>query len=178
MTKEQLRAAMPYATKANVDLYYPYLVDTMKLFHIDNNLRKAAFLAQIAHESGSLKYTREIYTGEKYDVGRLAEKLGNTPEDDGDGELYRGRGLIQVTGKANYASISKFFGIDFLNRPEILEKPEYACKSAGWYWHIKKLNTLADVKDMRKITLLINGGYNGLDERLRNYRIAMKALTK
>ena len=114
----------------------------------------------------------------KYDTGRLAQRLGNTAEADGDSQLYRGRGLIQVTGRANYDACSEaLFGDSrLLNTPELLEQPVYAALSAGWFWQRAGLNTLADKGDILTITKRINGGTNGLDERKALYQRALEVL--
>ncbi|MCY1301190.1 hypothetical protein D9M70_507850 [compost metagenome] len=112
-------------------------------------------------ELGGTKYLA------KYDTGKLAERLGNTPEADGDGQFYRGRGLIQVTGKYNYTmtSIALFRDDRLVREPWLLEEPEWAVQSAGWFWFSKGLNVLADGGEFLRITKIINGGTNGLDER-------------
>ena len=89
---------------------------------------------------------------------------------------FHGRGLIQLTHKYNYESISKDLGIDFVNNKELLTNPKYACLSAGWFWNKNNLNKLADlgaIEQVKPITKKINGGYNGLDDRLRLFKIAM-----
>lgn len=111
----------------------------------------------------------------KYDTGRLAERLGNTPEDD-DGQLYRGRGLIQITGRANYYACGEALGLDLLGHPELLEEPQHAAMSAGWFWHRASLNALADRSDFLTITKRINGGTNGLKDREAIYHRALKTL--
>ncbi len=141
----------------------------------------AAFIAQIGHESGQFRYVRELggdaYLA-KYDTGKLAQRLGNTPEADGDGQKYRGRGLIQVTGRANYEACSEaLFGDSrLLATPELLEQPVYASMSAGWFWHRAGLNTLADKGDFLTITKRINGGTNGLEDREALYKLALEVL--
>lgn len=114
----------------------------------------------------------------KYDTGTLAKRLGNTPEADGDGQKYRGRGLIQITGRANYAACSEalFGDARLLNTPELLEHPVYAALSAGWFWQRAGLNTLADQGDFLTITRRINGGTNGLSDREALYERALKVL--
>ncbi|CAI8794283.1 putative chitinase [Pseudomonas chlororaphis] len=114
----------------------------------------------------------------KYDTGTLAARLGNTPEVDGDGQKYRGRGLIQVTGRANYQACSEaLFGDSrLLNTPELLENPVYAALSAGWFWQRAGLNSLADKGDFLTITKRINGGTNGLVDREALYERALKVL--
>lgn len=171
MTKEELRKIAKYATQKNIDLFYPYLDKYMKEYGIINRLRESAFIAQIIHESGSFKYTKEIASGQAYE-GR--KDLGNIQP--GDGVKYKGRGLIQITGKNNYSQISRSFEVDFINKPELLEQPEWATKSACWWWDSRKLNDLADKEDFRKITKIINGGYNGWDQRKEIYDLALKIL--
>lgn len=143
---------------------------------INTKLRIASFLAQIGHESGSLVYVKELggpsYFA-KYD-GR--KDLGNLQP--GDGARFCGRGLIQVTGRSNYAKASgALFGDDRLLRtPEILEEPYCAAKSAVWFWSSRSLNNLADGGQFTDMTKKINGGLNGLDDRLARYHYALKVL--
>jgi Predicted chitinase len=139
----------------------------MQRFSINSTLRAAHFIAQIAHESGSFVYVKEIASGAAYDTGRLAVKLGNTPASDGDGQKYKGRGYIQLTGRSNYEMFDKFTGgkYNLINHPERIEEPGLAMLVAGWYWNKKNLNYLADKDDIDGITHIINGGANGLLER-------------
>jgi putative chitinase len=150
----------------------------MAEFEINTPARQAAFLAQIGHESGQLLYVRELASGSAYDVGDLARRLGNTPEDDGDGERLKGRGLIQITGHDNYLACSMaLFGDDrLLHFPELLEDARNACRSAGWFWRSRRLNELADVCNFRLITKRVNGGYNHYKKRLALYYAAIKHL--
>ncbi|NLT99795.1 MAG: glycoside hydrolase family 19 protein, partial [Pseudomonas lundensis] len=112
----------------------------------------------------------------KYDTGSLAKRLGNTPEADGDGQKYRGRGLIQITGRANYITCGEALALDLINQPELLEKPQHACMSAAWFWASRGLNTLADAGQFDKITQRINGGQNGAADRQALYARALKVL--
>jgi len=178
ITLSQLTAIMPQAG-ARAARFLPALNDAMAEFGIDTPARQAAFLAQVAHESGSLRYVRELASGEAYDTGRLAGRLGNTPEADGDGQRYKGRGLIQITGRHNYRECSRaLFGDDrLLDSPEVLEQAVPACRSAAWFWASRKLNALADAGDFVRITIRINGGTNGLDDRLAYYDRAREVLT-
>lgn len=105
-----------------------------------------------------------------------ASRMGNGAPATGDGWKYRGRGLIQVTGKENYAACGKALGIDLLAAPESLESPLYAALSAGWYWHHRGLNAPADAGDMQRVTRIINGGTHGLQDRLAIYAEAQKVL--
>lgn len=179
LTPEILGEIMPHAGKRAAVFSGP-ISEACNRYQINTPLRLAAFLAQIAHESGSLLYVRELASGEAYDTGRLAKALGNTPEDDDDGRRYKGRGLIQITGTANYRACSlALFGDDrLLSTPELLEQPDNAALSAAWFWYSKGLNALADVEDFRKITKKINGGYNGLEDRQQFYARAKQALIK
>lgn len=178
ITLDQLRAIMPYAGTRAMTFLVP-LNRAMEEFNIDTPARQAAFLAQIAHESGSLRYVRELASGEAYDTGRLAARLGNTPEDDGDGERYKGRGLIQITGRANYRQCSEaLFGDPdhLLDHPEILEQTEHASRSAAWFWKSRGLNERADRAEFDRITRVINGGINGMEDRLAHWDRALKVL--
>lgn len=120
------------------------------------------FLAQIGHESGELKWVKELASGKAYE-GRL--DLGNKAP--GDGVRYKGRGLIQITGKHNYVLVSLALGIPCVETPELLETPENASRSAGWYWYKKNLNSLADAGRFELITRRINGGLNGYADRMK-----------
>jgi putative chitinase len=175
ITLQTLIKIMPFAVKRAPTFIDP-LNDAMHEFDIDTGKRAAAFLAQIAHESGELRYMRELASGEAYDTGRLATALGNTPEADSDGQKYKGRGLIQITGRANYKRCGTALGIDLIKDPALLEQPVAACRSAAWFWHSNGLNDLADRAEFRKITRRINGGYNGIEDRLKYYERALKAL--
>lgn len=176
ITLAELRAIMPLSG-SRAALHLDHLNAAMQEFCIDNPLREAAFLAQLAHESGELRYVRELATGEAYDVGTLAKRLGNTPEDDDDGERYKGRGLIQITGTDNYRACGAALGVDLLSDPGLLELPAYASRSAGWFWQSRKLNELADKGDFLLITKRINGGTTHYKERLAYYERAKKVFS-
>lgn len=163
MTPQDLIKIMPYAGSRADTFAFP-LTATMAEFGIDTPQRKAAFLAQLAHESGSLKYVREIADGSAYE-GRA--DLGNTQP--GDGPRYKGRGLIQITGRANYLSCGIALGLSLVDHPELLEEPLNASRSAGWFWQTKNLNKYADRNMFATITKIINGGYNGLDDRIARW---------
>jgi putative chitinase len=177
MTEEQLRKIAPYASEENVKIYTPLLNKWMPYYSINTKLRQAAFIAQILHETDCFRYTEEIASGAAYDTGRLAVKLGNTPQKDGDGERYKGCGCIMITGRANYAAASKGLGVDFVSHPELLKEPCYAVQSACWWWTTHGLNRLADKKDFKGITKKINGGYNGYLDRVMYYRRALTVLS-
>ncbi|MCR4304979.1 MAG: hypothetical protein NUV63_12290 [Gallionella sp.] len=170
ITIEQLRQMMPHA-RSKAALYADALNDAMDVFNINTPQRQAAFLAQIAHESAEFRYVEEIASGEVYE-GR--SDLGNVMP--GDGKRFKGRGLIQITGRANYASCGAALGIDLLANPELLESPQNACRSAAWFWMTHGCNELADADNFRKITLRINGGLNGYDDRLAYWEAAKEAI--
>lgn len=176
MTPETLAAAMSIPL-ARAQKWAPALTKAMAGGQINTRLRIAAFLAQIGHESGSLVYSKELGGASyfaKYD-GR--KDLGNTQP--GDGAKFAGRGLIQVTGRANYLAASKaLFGDDrLLKTPELLEQPEWAAESAAWFWSSRNLNALADADRFTDLTKRINGGTNGLEDRKARYRQALKVLS-
>lgn len=161
---------MPNA-RARVSMFLPYLNKYMYRYGISTRMRVCHFLAQIAHESGELRYTKEIASGKEYE-GR--KDLGNTQK--GDGVRFKGRGLIQITGRANYKQISKATGVDFENHPEWLECPQWATMSACWWWNNRGLNALADRDELTNITKQINGGKNGLQDRLKYLGRAKKVI--
>ena len=170
MNRNDLLKIMPYA-KARIDTFLEPLNAAMQEFEINTPARRAAFLAQIGHESGQLRYVRELASGQAYE-GR--KDLGNTQP--GDGVRFKGRGLIQITGRANYIECGKALALDLLTKPELLEEPESACRSAAWFWKTRGLNELADTGDQVKITRRINGGTNGLSDRLALFEIAKQVL--
>lgn len=148
---------------------------TCTRYQIDTPLRQAAFLAQIGHESGQLVYVREIWgptPAQKSYEGRM--DLGNT--EPGDGHKYLGRGFIQITGRANYQKLSEDLNTDFISNPQLIEQPEHAAMSAGWFWNEHNLNELADKEQFIIITRRINGGTNGLAARQALYAKAKQIL--
>ena len=142
-----------------------YLNKFAEEFDIDNAARWAHYLAQIAHESAEMRYTKELASGAAYDTGKLAKRLGNTPEADGDGQRYKGRGLIQLTGRANYEAYKKYCGFDIIKNPDLLAQPVGAIRSSMWFWRTNGLNQLADAGLFREITKKVNGGYNHIEKR-------------
>ncbi len=174
ITAQQLLLILPNAG-AKAGVFAPVLNTAMGKFGIVTPARVAAFIAQIGHESGQLRYVREIWGPTKQQAGYEGRKdLGNTVA--GDGSKFRGRGLIQVTGRANYAACGEALGLDLLKHPELLEEPQHAAMSAAWFWHRAGLNTLADAGDFLLITKRINGGTNGLADRKALYDRALKVL--
>ena len=182
MTTAQLCAATG-STPERAQRWLPHIINACDRFDINTPARLAAFLAQIGHESGRLRYSREIWgptaAQSRYE-GR--KDLGNVRA--GDGKRYMGRGLIQTTGRANYAATTLGLraivsGVpDFEAAPELLELPEWAALSAAWYWHSRRLNALADLDtdaDFLTITKKINGGTNGLADRRTLWDAARRA---
>jgi putative chitinase len=150
------------------------ITDAMTEFAINTPARQAAFLAQIGHESGGLKWTRELWGPTPAQLryqGRV--DLGNTHP--GDGSKYRGRGFIQITGRNNYAEAGEALHLDLIDHPEILEDPEMCAVSAAWWWKSHGLNELADVPDFPAITKRINGGMTGYADRFALWQAAKKA---
>ncbi len=169
----------------------------------ENPKRMAAFLAQIAHESGGFSTTKEnlnysaqglrktwpkrfttiaianqyARNPEKIANKVYANRMGNGAESSGDGFKYRGRGLIQLTGKDNYRKFAKAINKNMDEIVSYLETPEGAVSSAGWFWDINKLNIYADKNDFVGLTRRINGGTNGLADRKHHYDIALQALS-
>lgn len=137
--------------------------------------RAAGFLAQVGHESARLRYVREIWgptpVQRRYE-GRA--DLGNVQP--GDGKRYMGRGLIQVTGRINYAACGQALGLPLLERPELLEQPEHAAMSAGWYWKSRNLNRFCDAMDIVSLTRAVNGGVNGLADRRAIWERSLRVL--
>lgn len=174
LTNEKLKLIYPDSTQKNRDKYIAFLNYYMDSYEINSPIRQQMFLAQIGHESGQLIYNKELASGKAYDTGKLAVNLGNTPEEDGDGQKYKGRGFIQITGLDNYKKISKAFEVDFINNPDLLAQPEWCVKSACWWWKEHGLNQIADSGDFNKVTRRINGGYNGLEDRMRLYELCKK----
>lgn len=143
--------------------YSEAIAAKMLVYGIDTPLRIAHFLAQVGHESAELRYCEEIASGEAYE-GR--KDLGNTQS--GDGRRFKGRGLIQLTGRANYVAYSKARGIDYTTDEGaklVATDPDAAVDVACWFWSTHKLNQWADKDDVTTITKRINGGLNGFDDR-------------
>jgi len=173
LTDDQLKQIMPNCPASKRSDYLPFIQSAMQEFDITSYLREAAFIAQLAHESAELRYMEEIASGAAYE-GR--KDLGNTQP--GDGKRFKGRGPIQLTGRANYAKYGQLLGLDLINNPTIAATKEVGFRIAGEFWKLNGLNELADVQDFKQITKRINGGYNGLDDRLKYYERAKAVLNK
>jgi len=170
ITTAQLKAIAPVSDKA-AELFMPYIYKYQG--DVNTPIRFAAFLANVLHESCCFKYVREIASGDAYE-GR--KDLGNVFK--GDGRLFKGRSLMQITGRANYLECSKdMFGDDrLIKNPDLLSTPEIAVQASYWYWNKRKLSAIADAGDFVKVCRRINGGTNGLAERQKYYNGLMAVL--
>ena len=198
VTAQKLLHILPNAGPV-AGVFVPVLNAAMSRYQIVGTKRIAAFIAQVGHESGHLTRLAENlnYSADalrrnwpsRFDV-ELASAVARKPEQianiaygnrmgniaPGDGCKYRGRGLIQITGKNNYRACGEALGLDLIAQPELLEKPQHACMSAAWFWATNGLNTLADAGKFDAITQRINGGQNGATDRQALYAKALKVL--
>lgn len=206
LTEQQLLLILPNARPV-AGVFVPALNRAMTRYRIDSPVRRAAFLAQVGHESGQLRRLTENlnysaeglaavwparYRGGDGKPNELAERLqrrpqaianhcyanrnGNGDEASGDGWRYLGRGLIQITGRANYRACGEGLRQNLEDCPELLEQPEWAALSAAWYWNANGLNELADVGRFELITRRINGGVHGLAQRQELWKIGREVL--
>ena len=151
------------SSESLIEKYCSALSKKMRAYDINTPLRLSHFLAQVGHESGELRYCEELASGAAYEGRR---DLGNTQP--GDGSRFKGRGLIQLTGRTNYASYSKARGIDYTTDEGARlpsTDPDTAVDVACWFWSTHNLNELADNDDLQTITKRINGGLNGIEDR-------------
>jgi putative chitinase len=191
ITLSQLELMIPGATDRNIEKFYAPIKETLSRYQINTRLRIAAFIAQIAHESGSLHYVEEIASGHAYtdrrDLGNMdpAGVAIAKAHDQDTGPFYRGRGLIQITGYYNYLRVGNALNIDCVNTPQLLTDPLYAALSAGWFWVSNgryvdgenlNCNELADLDYFTLITRVVTGGTSGLTQRLKFYRNNCKVL--
>lgn len=148
------------------------LNDCLIKFHINTAPRVRHFLSQCAHESAGLKYTKEIASGRAYN-GR--KDLGNIHP--GDGPRFKGAGVIQLTGRYNYTAFS-----NFMKDPDIMAGVEYVAAkypfmSAGFWWYMNKMNARCDAgATVKEITRKVNGGYNGLNDRIKYYNRCVQVI--
>lgn len=202
LTLDNLTAIMG-CTRAVGAVYLDGLNNTMERFQINTPKRAAAFLSQVGHESGRLAFVVENlnYSADallrvfpkyftKVDAVAYARnpakiasrvyasRMGNGNEASGDGFRYRGRGLIQITGKSNYSACGKAIGFDLVGTPEYASSPNGACSTAGWFWDSNGLNALADKGDIVGVSKRVNGGTNGLEDRQELYIRALAVLGK
>ena len=197
----QLIEACTGCTPGNALKWAPFLTAAMQEFEIITADRQAAFLAQVAHESElfavieedlnystvgllaefKLHFTRVQAVEYAHQPERIANRVyanrnGNGDESTGDGWKFRGRGLIQITFRDNYAGLVHPLGVDFLADPDALLEPSLAARSAGHFWLTHGYNQEADSSSFRAITRAINGGLNGLNQRINLWARAKKAL--
>jgi len=182
LTAEHVQAIMPGVPRQKRDALLPYLQAALTEFRIQTPARAAAFLAQLAHESGQFRFMEEIWgptpAQRRYEpLSTLAANLGNI--EPGDGKRFKGRGPIQITGRANYRRFGDLLGTDLVADPARAALPELAFRIAGLFWSKKGLNELADRathEAFREITRRINGGFNGLADRQKFYTAACAVL--
>ena len=171
VTKAQILRIMPHANRLRIDDDLKTLNEWAPRFGVGTPLRMAHFLAQIAHESGEFRYTEEIASGSAYE-GR--KDLGNTQP--GDGVRYKGRGYIQITGRANYQAYqdSGHCVGNIMAHPELLSLSPGRMKSALWFFATHGCLKYADLDDVRMVTRKVNGGCNGLAQRMYYWRMAKR----
>ena len=202
-TEDAVRQLIPKVK--NFDEWYNNLLNILPEYDIDTPKRVAAFMAQCGHESGgftimqeNLNYSAKGLRGifGKYfpndDIAKQSERkpekianrvysnrMGNGPEESGEGWYFRGRGIVQITGKNNYTKCSQslFESNVLVENPDLLLEVEYAIHSACWFWSAARLNELADVGDIKTMTKRINGGFIGLEDRIHHYNHAIEILT-
>jgi len=165
LTADKVLGIMIHADRSLVVRYVDSLIAKMAARDIDTPLRQAHFLAQVGHESGELRYTEEIATGDAYEGRR---DLGNV--EPGDGRRFKGPGLIPLTGRANYQAYGSAIGRDLVsgdNPRMVATDPDLAVDVACWFWQVHGLNALADRDDVELVTRRINGGLNGFEDRKR-----------
>lgn len=181
LNEPQLRRIMPNLAAAKCQSYLPHLNQAMREYEVNTMLRTAAFIAQLAHESGEFRFMEELWgptpAQRRYEpVCDLATRLGNTEA--GDGRRFKGRGPIQITGRFNYRKYGGLLGVDLIASPELAATPPLAFATAGLYWKSNGLNALADGKQFETITRRINGGINGLADRQKYYARALDVLAE
>lgn len=178
ITAAQLRAMYPLCTQANAQTFELPISDAMREFLVDTPRRQAAFLGQVGHESGQLHYVREIWGPTPWQLQYEGKSvLGN--DQPGDGRRFLGRGLIQITGRANYRTCSRALFQDegvLIDQPERLEEPLQASRSAAWFWQAHGLNELADVNNYERITKRINTTMLGYAPRVQCWIDAKRVL--
>jgi putative chitinase len=202
-TEDAVRQLIPKVK--NFEEWYSNLINILPEYDIDTPKRVAAFMAQCGHESGgftlmqeNLNYSAKGLRGTfgKYfpndEVAKLYERkpqmianrvygnrMGNGDEASGEGWYFRGRGIIQITGKNNYTKCSQslFESNVLVENPDLLLESEYAIHSACWFWSAARLNELSDIGDIKTMTKRINGGFIGLEDRINHYNHAIEILT-
>ncbi len=202
-TLDQLKEIVP--KNQYIDDWYNALVAILPEYEIETPLRVAAFLAQCAHESGNFRFIKENLNYRWQSLRKVfpkyfpndeiaqryaampnrqeaianriyANRMGNGPEESGDGYRYCGRGLIQLTGKNNYTNYAMSLEIDVEEAVEHLKTFEGCVQSAAWFWDENRLNQFADKKDIITLSKRINGGTIGLEDRIKHYNHALHVL--
>lgn len=201
-TLDQFKACVPNNPEPNY--WFNAFYDYLPMFYITTTSRVAGFIAQCQHESGDFNVLQENLNysasglmrtfGKYFPTQELANqyarkpqmiankvyggRLGNGPESSGDGWKFRGRGLIQLTGRANYTQCSKdlFQDISLANDPDLVRTPEYAVIASCWFWHKNQLNYYCDRGDIVGLSRRVNGGDNGLEDRIENWNRALGVL--
>lgn len=179
LTLYELRQICPQTPGSVLEPFVEPLNVAFDEFEINTPKRVGHFLAQAAHETGGFRWMKEFASGEAYDD---RHDLGNEKVDgysQGEGVRFKGRGIFQLTGEANYTRAGTELYLDadwFRMNPDAAAEPQNACRIAGWYWKTHRLNALADADDIRGITKRINGGYNGFDDRVAYHQRAAEAL--
>ena len=181
LTESQLRRIVPKMSADKVEAFLPHINAAMEAFDIDTPLRTAAFIAQLAHESGSFVWMKELWgptaQQRRYDPpDSLAARLGNT--EPGDGKRFMGRGPIQLTGRANYRRYGELLGLDLEGDPDQVAGPQVGFRVAGLYWKSRDINGPADADDIVEVTRRVNGGRNGLPERSAFFEQAKRVLAE
>lgn len=203
LTKEQLQQLIP--KNPFIDQWYDALSQLLPDYEINTPQRIAAFIAQCAHESGNFVAIKENLNYRAVTLRKLfskyfptdelaqqyaslpnkqeaianriyANRMGNGPEESGDGYRYCGRGLIQLTGKTNYSLFAESLEISVEEASEYLQTFEGAAQSACWFWESNNLNRFADVGDIKGLTKAINGGFIGLEDRVKHYNHALHVM--
>lgn len=191
ISEQEFKLIIPDVNWKYAQSYVSMFDTVLPRYAINTSLRKAHFLAQVAHESGGFKFVSENlnYSAKAlYGVFRkyfptlavaetyarqpekiankvYADRMSNGNEASGDGWKYRGRGLIQLTGKDNYSKFSRDTHQDFIANPDLVATSEWALASACWFWKQRDINRYADADDIHMVTKKINGGYNGIENR-------------
>jgi putative chitinase len=172
LTLQNLQSIYTKTDRYTLDSNLANLNDALQYYKINlNKTRLTYFLAQIGHESGGMRYNLELASGEAYENRK---DLGNIYP--GDGPKFKGRGFIQLTGRANYRNAGKALEIDLENNPELARNVRYQSAIACWFWNSRNLNFWSDKKDFRQVTKLINGGYNNYEDRLAYLKLAESVL--
>lgn len=198
ITRQLLKVSFPSASDQTIEKFIEPIATTLKKFSISSKHDISAFLAHIGHESGDLKFVKENLNYSSQALQRVfkkyfptqdlanqyarkpemianrvyANRMGNGPESSGDGWKFRGRGVIQLTGKSNYQEFAKAISKSLDDTIQYLETPEGACMSAGFFWSTRDLNG----KTIEQSTRIINGGFHGLDDRKKRFEAIIKVI--